>query len=847
MAGLSSVAARLKRNASRAQFVTLSAGFRIGSPAVDRWMAYSRTILMSAAFVCLTAWVGSARVAAAQCVGGVSPDTHGLSGSIVYGTVRASTGAPAAHVHIEAVGTPDTTTSDSLGCYVLSRLAGGTSGLRITETGYEPLAVRVMVPRAGSVRVDMILSQSVVVLPPAVLPLVRVTTERRAMGVQIPTRIPARTPGVWEWQGDIADAPETSGEPDVFRLLVSDPRAMMRPDGFGGTLVEAATGGVPNRILVDGLPMWNPLHGGPSLGAVNPDVIRDLRVYDGAMSARYGDALFQTVDVETREAALGKPSSGVALGPIAVRGWWGRPFQIGTATGQLLIAGRRTSAEIFPDKSDIGPIADRWQDGLAVLSLRSRRTAIQLLATGSGDNLTADLDDATIGAKTDALLPLRPDASLELPWRSATVGAAWTEQLSPTRQLETRMWDSRLETTTKSSTVDGGTTTSSSARETGLGAELNLSSVRVGASVESFRTSYTAEQPIAGNLMWVEHERTMIDSGSVRRSPYPLRAAPTILAMYAERRWGSVRDHWTATSGIRVTAPWGDAPLIEPRLSASVDLARGMVATVGYASTHQFVQSVRDVGSAAGAIIPISIPVAAGASGVPVAAGQMITAGVSTGVGASARLTVDAYDRHFEGLVVPSPLAVFPAGNGLDVVDGRTIGVATSVQCTGDDLTARMTYGVQRTALSFNSPAYFPPVELAQSATASVEWRATAMTKLRMLSSVGTSFPSASRAPDDEPIGYSADLRDHVVLSGPRTLSDGPVTPYRLPMYMRVDMGAIREWRTGDLGGVSLTVTLANVFDRPNVATFIPGETRGGARAVILTPRSLLAGIAWHQ
>ncbi len=795
--------------------------------------------------VCVAALVAlavSARVGAAQAI---SPERKGSYGGTIYGTVSASTGAPVGHALVKVVGTSKTTIADSVGSYILSQLPVGISILQINGTGLEPLTVRVMVPSVGRVRVDVILSQSVSAIQPESLPPVRVRSAT-LVAVETSARVPAHTPGVWEWKGDVASAPETSGEPDVFRLLVSDPRAMMRSDGFGGTSVDAAAGAIPDRVFVDGLPVWNPLHGGNSIGAINPDVVGDLRVSDGAASARYGDALFETVDVETREATLSKPSVGVGLGPTSARGWWGSPLRVGATTGQLLIAGRRSSAGVFPDRSDVNSTSDHWRDGLAVLSLRRRRTAIQLIAIGSGDNLAADVDDATVGAKADVRSAVDQDQTLEVPWRSMTLGAVWTEQISPAHTLVTRMWQARFATTANSSATTRGAAMSNSAREVGVGTELNLGSVTLGASMERIHTSYNTAAAVNSSLRLFDSAGMGIDTTTTQAS-HTLRAGPTIFAAYAERRWGSVSDHWTATSGIRATALSAGAPRIEPRLSMSVDLPVGIVATAGYASTHQFVQSVRDVTYAGGALVPVSFPVAAGSADVPVAAAQTVTADLSRDLGAGARMTVGAYDRKFKGLISQGLIVVPSAGDGFDIVDGRTIGIGSSLQGNSGNLTTRMTYGVQRTALSPRSTSYLPPKELAQTASAAVEWRAAGMTRLRILGSIGSSFPGTMNLPDNDLGEAGASFRDEASVQASRMLGTADATLDRLPMYMRIDLGAIREWSTADMGRIGLTVTVANVFDRPNVAAFLPGDVRGGERVVALTPRSLLAGITWHQ
>jgi hypothetical protein len=63
---------------------------------------------------------------------------------------------------------------------------------------------------------------------------------------------------------------------------------------------------------------------------------------------------------------------------------------------------------------------------------------------------------------------------------------------------------------------------------------------------------------------------------------------------------------------------------------------------------------------------------------------------------------------------------------------------------------------------------------------------------------------------------------------------------------MRADIQLRREWRAGPASGrLSTFVTLANVFNHDNVATVLPGSLGTPPRAIVLLPRSLLAGVSW--
>ena len=761
----------------------------------------------------------------------------------VYGTVSLLTGAPAVRARIEAVGTHDTTFADTLGSYSLSQLSAGTSTLKITRAGLDSLTIRVIVPSEAKLRVDVVLSQPVNVAPEKLSP-VRV---RSAMAAALDTsaRAPVHMPGIWGWTGNIQGAPETTGEPDAFRLLTSDPQEMMRADGFGGTAVDAATGSLADRVFVDGLPMWNAVHGIGALAAIDPDVVSGLRVSDGSASARSGDALFETVELQTREAALAKPSFGAGFGPATLRGWWTNPIRMGAVDGQLLVAARRNSDGMTSARSATNSAADRWADGLTALSLHHGSSNLRLVAIGSGDRLAADVDDATVGATSDTASVASPDQVLSATWQSVTVGGVWTEQLSRSHKLVTSVWDAAFATSTNPAAPTGGAVMANRARDVGFATDLDLASFAIGASIEKIHTSYSVDVPSDDSLGNSNPEITGTHPILPRISQYQATADPTVFSAYAERHWGNAGGHWFATSGAHVTSLLGRAPYIEPRLSVSVEIGKGVLMTAGYAGTHQFVQALRDISLMPGALVPVSLPVAAGSAGVPVAAARTFMTDLSKDLGFHTRVTVDAYERNFDGLVVTNPArSPLASGDAFDVLGGRMLGFGGAAQSTMRNVSLHLTYSSQSAILTQPSASYLPAHELAQTVSTAVEWHARPTTTLRLLGSFGSSLLGIESPADADASG--ANTRDGNAIPESRLLGATGLPSSPLPAYMRVDLGLSHEWRATGTGRFVLAATLANVFDRSNVVPLVSSDERA-QHLFALTPRSLMIGISWRQ
>ncbi len=815
----------------------------VRSSTYARSLLLQHTVVRRILFLCVGGcWLLSTRSLVAQALTDTRHTAKVPTGT-VYGTVSLPTGAPAAHARIEAVGTHDTTFADTFGSYTLSGLSAGISTLKISRAGADSLTIRVIVPDEAKLRVDVVLSKSVNVAPDTLSPVL----VRCAMPDPVdPTAtVPHHMPGVWQWAGNVQDAPETTGEPDAFRLLASDPQEMMRADGFGGTAVDAATGSLADRVFVDGLPVWNAVHGIRVLAAIDPDVVSGLSVSDGSASARYGDALFETVELQTREITRDKPSFGAGLGPATLRGWWADRIRIGAVDGQLVVAARRNSDGMTSSGSEANSVADRWADGVTALSLHHGSSNLRLVAIGSRDRLAADIDDATVGATSDTARVASPDQMLNARWQSETVGGVWTQRLSRSHKLVTRAWDAAFATSANPGSPTGAAAMANRARNIGFASDLDLASVAVGVSIEKIHTSYSLA--VASGDSLGNSNPTILGTDRMLRSfsQHEATSDPAVFSAYAERHWGSVGGRWFATSGARVTSLSRRAPYVEPRLSASVEIGKGVSVTAGYAGTHQFVQALRDFSLAPTALMPVSLPIAAGSAGVPVAAARTFMGDLSKNLGSNTRLTLDAYERKFNGLLVTNPARMpLAPGGTFNILDGRMLGLGGTAQSTLRNVRLHLTYGSQRAILTQQSASYFPAHQLAQTVSTAVEWRALPTTTLRLFGSFGSSLLATGNPADAD--GSEANIPDVGASPESRLLGATGWTSSPLPAYMRVDLALSHEWRAAGTGRFVLTAELANIFDRSNVVPLQSGDERI-QHLFALTPRSLMIGISWRQ
>lgn len=808
----------------------------------------------------LAALVTVAPVVLAQAHPGSTFDRN-VTEHAMRGQIRSETGAPVAGALVRVAGSASTAVSNSAGFYTLQNLSVGLDTLQITRSTFAPLVLAVLVPPTGSLRVDLVLTSE-----PVAMATVRITTLDHVVSDDAnPAADRVGNPGEWSWKGDVASAPGMTGEPDLYRVLAADSRVVIHPDEVRSTSLGVGPGSQPIATLVDGLPMWDPGHTAGILSGISPDLVGGLQFYDGTASSRYGATMSGVLDVQTREDQVTKPSWSGAISSVAVRTAWGSPFRVGNVLGHVLLTARRSRTPTLLDPSGEDLLSDRWADAGGVIALQYGSNTVRVVAMRSGDRLLAgvtdmkDMADATSPSNVSARQsPVGMNSTARIPWTSATLGAVWTRILPGAATLKTRIWGRQFTAANGASMTASGDA-SDSASSVGIASDAHWGTTSIGGSLDVTRTVYTeyttdnaysapaaSDAPASGDRV-PRNGTTGFDAPAISGAPSmtALRSAPAIFAAYAEHQWARVNDPWSVTAGLRVTGVIGGSPMLDPRMELARRLSPGTLFSLGYARTHQFVQSVWMTGSPLTALVPIALPVAASKEGVPVLTSSMTTARLTSRIAEHVRLDVATFEQGFRGLITsPVSHSPFPATFGPRASNGHVTGASIGMQGDAARLDWNVGYRITRTNTDGARGADSSRRMLTQDATAALTLRADSHTDIRVASWLGR--PQVS---DGELLGSDGrnELSAADTRSAPGQLLGSDLTLLDHPgAYMRLDIAAVHRWRVGSRGTFDITLTLENVLNRRNTAALLPDPGETETRVIRFTPRALLAGISWH-
>ncbi len=215
-----------------------------------------------------------------------TPLTTGSVHGFVY---EKESGEPAVFTTVYLKGTKFGTSSDVNGFYTISRIPPGTYLLSVTTVGYDTLQSEIII------NADQVLSKQVYLKKSIInLKTIEISAEKDAQRSEVRTSVTKITPK------DIKSVPAIGGEPDLAQYLQVLPGVVFSGDQGGQLYIRGGTP-VMNKVLLDGMIIYNPFHSIGLFSVFDTDVIRNADVYTGGFSAEYGDRIGSVMDITTRD------------------------------------------------------------------------------------------------------------------------------------------------------------------------------------------------------------------------------------------------------------------------------------------------------------------------------------------------------------------------------------------------------------------------------------------------------------------------------------------------------------------------------------------------------------------
>ncbi|MBI9033828.1 MAG: TonB-dependent receptor [Bacteroidales bacterium] len=213
----------------------------------------------------------------------------GQTGTIRGFVYEKASSEPVIFTNVYLKGTSVGAATDVNGYFVISRVPVGNYTLMITSLGYDSLQMPVTVFK------DKVINKKLYVNPATyALEGVMISAEREESRSETRTSIIKVTPK------QISKIPTVGGQPDLAQYLQVLPGVVFTGDQ-GGQLYIRGGSPIQNKVLLDGMIIYNPFHSIGLFSVFETDIIRNAEIYTGGFGAEHGGRVSSVMDITTRE------------------------------------------------------------------------------------------------------------------------------------------------------------------------------------------------------------------------------------------------------------------------------------------------------------------------------------------------------------------------------------------------------------------------------------------------------------------------------------------------------------------------------------------------------------------
>ncbi|MGI9078368.1 MAG: TonB-dependent receptor [Gemmatimonadaceae bacterium] len=728
------------------------------------------------------------------------------------------------------------TRTDSAGRYELSELQSGKYHLSVTRLGYQLRTIQVLLAPTGELHVDLSL------VPLAVqLSRVDISGRQGLYGMPLAAPVLVAPIGSRALTYEQVRSNPMLAEPDFMLAVGTTGDNSAAPES--PTMINVRGGGSDqSSVLLDGVPVYSPVHANGSYGALNPDALQSIELHGGIAPARFGGALSSVIELRSLDTGPDKLRVRGGASMTSARMMLEGPL-FGSGA-RFLLSGRGGSPTFVAGKPDAARLSASSSDFLAKLSANLAGGTLAILSASVADRAFFSSSDPT-GTPSDSSVSTIA-GSRDFPggvprhgfeWGSNSHALSW-HRATQWADFTVRIWRASYEAEVGWSGKPAPTTLASSRQTNALESRLTFTGsthqTSVGLEMQRDRASYSVSG--AG-------------STPLNELAYRLDSRLTAVGAFVDEavRFG---ERWELMGGARGILLSGRSAALEPRIALRFRPVQSVSVALGFGRTHQAAQSLRNPESLVGGIVGADLPILAGTAGAPFARADQVAAAVEMRPAVGMRIVLDGYTRRLDRLLLVAPDSSHPfAVEGFETGRGRTSGLAVAADWEHGRFLASSSLGISRVITSASQAVYQPSHAATLMLAGGIGYRPSPRTTWR----AAAVARSGRRTTQFEgPLEYEGcnTLIGGCEIYGTPERATGPLGAERLPAYIRLDLGVRRAWQAHVLGrGTEIEghLTLSNVLGRRNVWGVLREPGASTTLTAPLRPFSLLnAGIDWR-
>jgi hypothetical protein len=231
-----------------------------------------------------------------------------VTGAVAQATVRgivkgSDDGNAVPFAKVSLVGTDKSTSTDVDGLFSIPKVDAGSYTLKITAPNFEDFTKDITVGASGITEVNIELESGKTL---GVVTIDFIDKEKKVdPGISV----------VKITQKDILRVPVTGGVADIASYFQTVPGVVSTGDQGGQVYVRGGTP-IQNKILLDGMTIYNPFHSIGFFSVFETDLIRSADIYTGGFNARYGGRISSVMDISYRDGNDKRFGGKVGISPF---------------------------------------------------------------------------------------------------------------------------------------------------------------------------------------------------------------------------------------------------------------------------------------------------------------------------------------------------------------------------------------------------------------------------------------------------------------------------------------------------------------------------------------------------
>lgn len=271
----------------------------------------------------------------------ISLSSWSQSGNIKGFVYTKDNGEPALFTNVYLKGTKMGANTDVNGFFSITKIPPGTYTLLATYVGYDTSNEVISVASGQVITKKYFLTKGAVQLQEVVL-----TAEQQSKKEDTKVSVQKIDPVM------INKLPSV-GEPDIAQYLQVLPGVVFTGDQ-GGQLYIRGGSPVQNKVLLDGMIVYNPFHSIGLFSVFDNDIIKNADVYTGGFGAEYGGRTSSIMDITTRDGNKKRISGKVSASPFGAKAMLEGPLK------KLTENGKTSSSFLFSGKTSYLPYTSKY-------------------------------------------------------------------------------------------------------------------------------------------------------------------------------------------------------------------------------------------------------------------------------------------------------------------------------------------------------------------------------------------------------------------------------------------------------------------------------------------------------